>query len=134
MLYAIHNGFVEGYAGGQEQVLHLVGSAEAVAKEGLRYCFTDGHAEIVFSVFFEDVADLPKVDWDVMKAQYWSDYKTDPDRKRRRQAEFLVHGFFPWKMLTQIGVSNERVAKETEKAIVGCLHKPFIVVAKQWYY
>ena len=63
MLYAIHKGKVEGYTGGQGEVLHLVSSAESVAGEnGLDYCFTEGHAEIGFSEFFEDLTDLQRID------------------------------------------------------------------------
>ena len=27
---------------------------------------------------------------------YWNSIPSDPDRPRRRQAEFLVHGYAPW--------------------------------------
>lgn len=135
MLYAIHRGKVEGYDGGQEEVLHLVGSAEAVAEaDALQFCFTEGHAEMGFSEFFHDLRDLVKVDWKIMKAQYWSDNETDMDRKRRRQAEFLVHGFFPWTMITKIGVIDEPMAERTKELIADCRHKPAIVEARQWYY
>jgi hypothetical protein len=135
MLCAIHKGNVDGYTGGQREVLHLVGSADAVSKaNGLEYCFTEGHAELWFSQFFEDLADLSKIDWKVMKAQNWSDNDADTNRKRRRQAEFLVHRFFPWTMVTQIGVIDKCMAEQTKKVIAGCGHEPAIVVARQWYY
>lgn len=135
MLYAIHKGIVEGYTGGQGEVLHLVSGAEAVSEaNGLKYCFTEGHAEMGFSEFFETIADLSKVDWTVMKAQYWSDNESDMDRKRRRQAEFLVHRFVPWTMVEQIGVIDEQMAEKTKNLIAGCEHRPAIMVARQWYY
>ena len=49
-----------------------------------------------FTDFFDDLKDLDKIDWDLMQSRYWNDTNDDPDRKRRRQAEFLVHEFFPW--------------------------------------
>jgi len=39
-----------------------------------------------------------------MQARYWSDTNTDNDRKRRRQAEFLVHNFFPLRLVEAVGV------------------------------
>lgn len=135
MLFAIHRGNVEGYDGGQEGVLHLVSNAEAVDRAAdLQFCFTEGHAEMGFSEFFEDLHDLSKVDWRVMKALYWRDTEEDLDRKRRRQAEFLVHRFFPWPLVTQIAVMNDKVAHEVEKIIAECEHKPTIVIERQWYY
>ena len=44
MLGAIHMGMIEGYRGGQREVLHLVSSVEKVIGEDCRWCFTDGHA------------------------------------------------------------------------------------------
>src|SRR5579859_3001277 len=41
MLYAIHNGFVEGYNSGQSEVVHLVSSAEMVDKADLHWVFSD---------------------------------------------------------------------------------------------
>ncbi len=93
MLYAINMGNVQDYADGQRPIVHLVSSAEAVQVAGLPFTFTDGHAEMDISRFFTDLHDLDKVDWEMMQAKYWNDTLQDGDRKRRRQAEFLVHQF-----------------------------------------
>lgn len=78
MLYAIHNGAVVGYTGGQEPVVHLVSSVEDVRDSGLEWVFTEGHAEMAFSDFFGDLEDLDKVDWKVMGSSYWFDTNEDP--------------------------------------------------------
>ena len=96
MLYAIDRGAVEGYVDGQRPVIYLCSTAEAVRKARLRWVFTEGHADMRFTDFFDDLKDLDKIDWDLMQSRYWNDTNDDPDRKRRRQAEFLVHEFFPW--------------------------------------
>lgn len=63
MLYAIHKGNVAGYQGIQQEVIHLVTTAEAVAQEDeLSYCFTEGHAEMAFSQFCENLSQLEKID------------------------------------------------------------------------
>lgn len=97
MLYAIHGGAVEGYKEGQNCVLHLVSSAEAVAEAGRPFTWTEGHAEIKFSQFYEGLPELQsRIDWEIMGATYWNDKPPEiVDRKRKRQAEFLVHRFFP---------------------------------------
>jgi hypothetical protein len=43
--------------------------------------------------FYDDLNDLKEVDWNVMTLRIWKDTNDDPDRKRRRQAEFLVYHF-----------------------------------------
>ena len=132
MLYAINGGFVEGYQGGQEPVIHLRSSAEAVNDAGLRWVFTEGHAEIAYTDFFDNLADLDKVDWRVMDSRYWNDTDEDPDRKRRRQAEFLVHQFFPWHLVSYIGVYDQSVREKVAK-IVGN-NGPAVGVEGGWYY
>ena len=58
MLYAIHRGAVEGYDDGQRSILHLTSTAELVVQSGLPFAFTEGHAEIAFSEFFDDLESL----------------------------------------------------------------------------
>jgi ssDNA thymidine ADP-ribosyltransferase, DarT len=53
-----------------------------------------------------DYVPYDAIDWDVMKSRYWNDTNEDNDRKRRRQAEFLVRHFSPWQLITEIGVMN----------------------------
>src|SRR5262249_5521413 len=96
MLYTIERRNTD-YKDGQEQVVHLVSSADAIScfNPALHWMFTEGHAEIAFSQFFNNLKDLDKIDWPLMNSHYWHDTIEDNDRKRRRQAEFLVHRFFP---------------------------------------
>ena len=134
MLYSIHRGFVENYPDGQEPVVHLVSSAESVRDAGLQFVFTEGHADISFSEFFDDLADLDEVDWSIMKEKYWNDTADDGDRKRRRQAEFLVHDSVPWPQIHSIGVINEEMAERVRTAIAGANHRPDVHSHRSWYY
>jgi hypothetical protein len=134
MLYSISRGNVEGYQGGQSEVLHLVSSAEAVLQSRLPFVFTDGHAEMSISHFYQDLQDLDKVDWNIMRATIWRDTNEDGDRKRRRQAEFLVHEFFPFSLFGRIGVANQTMAKKTAALLAKLEEKPLIEVQPAWYY
>jgi hypothetical protein len=71
MLYSIHTGHVEGYDGGQEDVIYLVSSVERVAKGKRQWCFTDGHAVEAVTDFFCDVDELAQVDWEVINHWSW---------------------------------------------------------------
>src|SRR5437763_7522216 len=84
------------YKGGQEPVVHLVSSADAVscANPALQWVFTEGHAEIAFSQFFNHLQDLNTIDWKTMDSYYLIDTDEDNDRKRLRLAEYLVDRFF----------------------------------------
>lgn len=134
MLYSIKLGNVTGYTGGQASIVHLVVDAEQVAAAGLQFVFTDGHAVIDISQFYTSLSDLDKIDWAIMKERYWHDTNADLDRKRRRQAEFLVHEFVPWEMVTEIGVVSHAIATQVLGLLGGGAHQPVVPVQQSWYY
>lgn len=58
----------------------------------------------------------------------------DMDRKRQRQAEFLVHDFFPWGLVTKIGVIDDGVVEQVNAILQGAAHRPAVVAKGSWYY
>lgn len=114
MLLAIHKGQVPGYQNGQSSIVYLVSSAETVAKSDRFWCFTDGHAVEGVSEFFDRIEELPKVDWNAVRTWKWGGkwLLADPDIKRRKQAEFLVHERFPLELVEQVGVMNPATAEK----------------------
>jgi hypothetical protein len=132
MLYANFRGFAG--SDGQGSILHLVASAEAVRSAHLRFVFTDGHAVMSVTKFYSDLPRLDAIDWPVMLSTYWNDTLADPDRKRRRQAEFLVHSFLPWHHVGKIGACTRQLADQARELVEDCEHKPEVVVRRAWYY
>lgn len=130
MLYSIHGGYVEQYRDGQRPVVHLVTSAEAVGAAGLAFTFSEGHSEMAYSVFYEDLADLAKIDWVVMRSTWWNDTLENMDRKRRRQAEFLVHEFLPWTLVRKIGVIDTAMADDVNLILENATHRPQVAVER----
>jgi len=84
--------------------------------------------------FFDDLAQLNQIDWPLMHARYWYDTVRDNDRKRRRQAEFLVYKSFPWHLVTEIGVINTQMSERVDALLTDAKHKPAVVVHSNWYY
>jgi len=134
MLGAIHVGRVEGVEGGQRAILHLVTDLTAVTDSDLDFVFTNGHAAMRFSEFFDDLADLDKLDWKGIASNDWRDTPEDNDRKRRKQAEFLAHGFFPWPLISEIGVYDSRVQERVAEILENTGHRPPVNVRRMWYY
>jgi hypothetical protein len=132
MLFVISRGGVDGYNEGQRPVVYLQSTAETVSGAGLRWVFTEGHADMQFTDFFHDLKDLTKIDWNLMGAKYWNDTNDDPDRKRRRQAEFLVHNFFPWDLVSCVGVYDRSIAEAVGEIIGGKI--PPVEIKQGWYY
>jgi hypothetical protein len=136
MLLQLHTGRVRGYEEGQEPLVYLVSTAQAVAESHTPFVFSDGHGIATFTDWFSDLADLDKVDWDAVYARIWKDKNDDMDRQRRKQAEFLVHKSCPWALIHEIAVINERMKTEVERVLAGFSEglRRLVTVKPDWYY
>lgn len=130
MLYAIKQGKVEGYQG-QKEIIYLVTTAEAVAAQNLPFMFTDGHGIISYVNHYNQLADLPKLFWNVINAHYWNDFV---DGKCRRQAEFMVKDKFPLNLVQEIGVMDEAMRQQVKKLVDAAAFRPLINVRREWYF
>lgn len=136
MMLQLKTGQVPGYAEGQEPLIYLVTTAQAVHAAGTGYAFSDGHGIAAFTNWFDDLADLDKVDWGMVNQRYWSDNVNDMDRQRRKQAEFLVHQACDWSLIREIVVIDEATKVRVERVLAGFakgLRRP-VVVRRGWYY
>lgn len=134
MLYAISMGKVEGYAGGQGDVVYLVTTVERAVAGGRPWCLTDGHAIQRVAEFYTDTQRLDKIDWEVIRDSYWADTRDDPDHKRRKQAEFLVHESVPWNWFHRIGVIDHGRSRRVREIIAEATHQPEVTIDPRWYY
>jgi len=135
MLYAIKAGRVNGYTDGQEQIVYLRLSTESVATCGRSFAFSNGHAEMALAEFSSDLAQLEAlIDRPLMSATYWQDTPEDPNRKFRRQAEFLIHDFVSWDLIEEIGVYSDPLGEQVRALCAGHPHLPTISVKREWYF
>lgn len=134
MLYAIHKGAVAGYKGGQDQVIYLVSTVHKIEDSGTPYVYTDGHATMAYTSFYREVSDLSTLSWDILRAKYWSDRAPGDDRRRRRQAEFLVYKHLAWPLIERIAVHSEEASKQVREMLTGVDYQPEIAVRADWYY
>jgi hypothetical protein len=111
-----------------------VASAQRIEENGFSFVFTDGHGTMALSDFFDDLSSLNEVDWQIMKEKYWADTDQDPDRKRRRQAEFLIYERLSWTMVEEIVTINNHVQSEVIEIINKNFHKPPVNIKRSWYY
>jgi hypothetical protein len=133
MLYTISRGNVA-CAGGQDSLVHLVSSAQVAVDAGLQFVFSDGHGIMAYTEFFDDLNKLDSVDWNVIAARYWHDTPNDGDRKRRRQAEFLVRDRFPMNLVSEIVVRTAATRDRVNELLSDTDLTPPVTVNANWYY
>lgn len=135
MLYKLHKGGVPNYSGGQDPLVYLVSSAEAVAASGALFVFSDGNCASTVTSFEGDLSQIESVvDWEVMRAQMWANTADDPDRKRRRMAEFLVHQRIPIECLSAIVVRHVTMKKQVEGLLASYGVDLPVSIKPGWYF
>jgi hypothetical protein len=136
MLYMLHKGNHPelNYRGGQEPIIHLQADMKAVVawadQEHQRWAFSTSNAGARYVNFFHSLNDLDNLNWTAIGADQWSDVNL----KEGKQAEFLVHGSFPWQAIERVGVCNERIAEQVRRALASADHQPGVAVQPGWYY
>lgn len=109
MLYVIKHGYNFVNPTPQEEIVYLVAPFERIKAHCAEWCFTDGNARDFSSRYFNQEAELDQVDWEMVQEQNWRNTEEDMDRKRRKQAEFLVKTHVPAACFSHI------IAYEAEK-------------------
>jgi ssDNA thymidine ADP-ribosyltransferase, DarT len=134
MLYNIQKGYNNVTKRTPEEVIYLITTFEKIKESRCLYVFTDGHAYHNLSQFFNREEDLENVDWKAVNLVRWNDTEDDPDRKRRKQAEFLVYRELPTTRFVAIVVYNEAI----KTAILAKFARHDFVcnvfVKPKWYY
>ena len=134
MLYRLHKGNVQGCNNGQDRIIYIVSTVETIFATGLRYVFSDGHGIAKFTQWYDNLDHLNEVDWEMVNEKYWADTVEDNDRQRRKQAEFLVYQFCPWKAVHEIGVINNTVRGQVLPILAQFEVSTPVRVHQTWYY
>ena len=134
MLFQLKTGRVAGYNEGQEPLIYLRTTVQAVAHADLPFVFSNGHGIAAFTGWFDDLNRLDELDWNMVYERYWRDEVNDMDRQRRKQAEFLIYQICPWALVQEIGVLNSAMKTRVEGVLNEFGGTPVVNVRADWYY
>ena len=129
MLFVVSKGHPD-YGGGQSEIIHLRSTVRTAISTGRPWAFTDRHADLGYAAYHDKLDELDDVNWDVMSNTYWS----EPSIKEARQAEFLVHDWFQWDALLEIGVIDDAMATRVRSLLGPSAKTPVVSVRRNWYY
>ncbi len=136
MLLNLKTGRVAGYNEGQAPLIYLTTTVSRLVDAGCRFVFSDGHGLATFTSWYDDLAQLDSVDWNLVGARYWADTPEDNDRQRRKQAEFLIWQSVDWSLIERIGVLNPQVKHRVEAVLNEFPQRarPQVEIHGEWYY
>lgn len=122
------------YRGGQGPILHLqadlystVAWAEAQSKH---WAFSLSNAGALYTEFRSRLDQLNEINWPAVATHQWS----PADMKEGKQAEFLLHGFFPWELVERVGVHSRTIGEQAVQILEDAAHCPQVVRQPDWYY
>lgn len=135
MLYKLFKGGVPGYTEGQDPLIYVVTTVESISAAGLRSLYSDGNCAKAITMIYDDLSQLDVViDWPVMRATMWNDTAEDPDRMRRRMAEFLVYDCVPVSCFAGIVVRTQSMKGRVEGILAAHAIKLPVRVEQSWYF
>ena len=97
---------------------------------GRRWAFSLSNASASYVQFCASLADLEQINWEAVAARDWR----AAEIKEGKQAEFLVHEWFPWDLVSRIGVRSLRASRQVQEALQAANHHPKIEIRHEWYY
>ena len=136
MLYVIHeaNHPELAYRGGQGPIVRLEADLHEVVKwadtDGRRWAFSLSNAGAYYAQFRARLDQLGDIQWAAVVER---DFRPAAI-KEGKQAEFLVHGSFPWELVERIGVLTTGIAQQAATILHGATHRPPVEIRPDWYY
>lgn len=114
MLYVIQKGYNQVKTTAAKDIVYCVTSVQKLIDTNLEYVFTDGHAIETISSQYDhtNIKDIDTLlDFKAIKDWKFKD-PNDLDKKRRKQAEFLVDGDIPLEVILGYVVYNENAKNQ----------------------
>jgi hypothetical protein len=122
------------YRGGQGPIIHLEADLHEVATwagtNGRRWAFSLSNAGASNTQFRSRLDQLNEVNWSAVDA---TDFRP-ADVKKGKQAEFLVHESFAWKLVERVGVSSQAICQRVANATSKSAHQPPVEIKLNWCY
>ena len=113
MLYRIQTGHnVMKYE--PEDIIYLIYKLDNII-DYVEYLFTDGHGYASLTSWYEDIENLLILDRSDIVRKQWNNTADDPDRMRRKQAEFWVKQPLDLDLMAGIATYSDEMTEKVKK-------------------
>jgi hypothetical protein len=134
MMYNIKTGHGGVVKRGNEDVIILVSSVWKLQEHGVQFIFSDRHAYLQAACFYDDPAQLDKIDWDLLQRRDFKRDPNDPSKFERYQAELLARTHVPVEALLGVACYNERAKRDIEADMEAANVTMNATVKTSWYF
>lgn len=107
MLYNIKTGYNDVIRRPNNQIAIIVSSLHRLEALGTPFVFTNGHAYLQETDYFDQLCHLDQIDWQLLRNRDFRKDPEDPGKLGRYQAEALAHRHVPVNALIGVACYNE---------------------------
>jgi hypothetical protein len=118
----------------KEEIVIVVSFLRKVEEFGLRYLFTDRHANLRTARFSSDLSMLNRVDWNILQERDFRKDPEEPDKFERYQAEALVHGWMPTEALLGLACCSASAVSDVKRILDDQGSQLRAVARPEWYF
>lgn len=134
MLFNINTGYNSVIKRSNDEIVILVSTLPWVAKAGVKFVFTNGHAYMKGTDYFNDLSQLDQIDWEILKRRDFKKSADDIDKSRRYQAEALIYQHLPTSALKGIACYNQGRADRVRAEITKRHLALPVKILPSWYF
>ena len=135
MAYNIHTGHRGIRQRPNEEIIILVASLYRLRDAGAPFLFTDRHAYLQAAQFSSDLAELSRIDWNILQQK---DFRRDPEHDlgkiERYEAEALVYQQLPATMLEGIVCHDDSAVLDLKAQIDSRGLALKVASIKKWFF
>lgn len=134
MMYNIKTGHNNVIQQPNVEIAILVSSLHRLHELGVPFLFTNGHAYMQESEYFDDLTNLARIDWPLLQRRDFQRDPEDPGKLGRYQAEALVHRHLPIEALLGIACYDSATQAILEAEALRRGQNVPVKVIPQWYF
>lgn len=134
MLYNIKTGYNGIVRRPMDDVAILCTSLHTLVDRGIPFVFSDRHAYLAMARFSSSLADLTRIDWDILQGRDFARDPEDPEKMERYQAEALVHRELPCEALHGIICATEGRRTQIADQVALAGHTYQVVVRRNMFF
>jgi len=117
-----------------EQIVILVSSLRKLQELGVKFVFSDRHANVALAQFFDDCQYLDRIDWPLLQRRDFSRDNNDPAKLERYQAEALVFQYCPIDALLGVVCYTDGIKKDIDEQASARGLTLNVLAKPNWYF
>jgi len=117
-----------------EEILILVSNLHHLHSLGLPFVFTNAHAFPDWTNYYDDIAQLSEIDWQLLQRRDFKRDPEDPKKMERYQAEALIFEHLPIQGILGIVCYTEALKQSIESQVKARALTLPVYARTKWYF